>query len=290
MDNQIEDSQNLDINNQTKLPQKRYLKFFIALFGGLFRMFGWIKLRRVFIYKLLKKTLHDNRVPTDVVLDEKKELLGFYMEHIWPLIDEIEKEEVINFFKYKLKRIAINTLIACVFIALSILLYRIYSLYIEKPKVVIVERQRNNTLDGMIINTDTIFIPAERSELTKENLDYFASEMGIKNWYWVRNQIVVETGFTSNFCIYAHNLFGMKFPGQCETTAIGKIAGYSKYKHWIYSLYDYKLWQDRMMKLRPLKKRESYPQWLKRIGYAEDIYYMKAVSSVDWYGFEKGKN
>ena len=252
-------------------------------------LFGWMRFVRIFFNNLLKKTLHDDKVPTDEALDEDIELLSFYMKHVWPLINHIAREKTINFFKYKLKRVAAKLFILCVLLTLSFGVYWFYSLNIEKPKVVVVEKQKQ-IINGLMINTDIIFIPAEKSELTKDNLDYFASEMDIKYWYYVRGQIISECGFSSDLCLIGHNLFGMRFPGQRETTAIGEYLGHAKYKHWVYSLYDYKLWQKLRLESAPMKQGEDYPQWLKRIGYAESEEYMQKIRSVDWYGFKPDKN
>jgi len=264
--------------------QKRHPKFSAALFGALFKMFGWLKFRRL-LERFLKTTKDDDRVPTDDKLDAAIEHLAFYMDYIWPLINFIIKEKTINFFRYKLRRFLFKVLLFCVVIGAGIGFYKLYHLYIQKPKVVYVEKKKEY-LNGVVINTDTIFIPAERSALTKDNLDYFASEMGIKHWYYVRNQIITETGFTSESCTKANNLFGMKLPGQRETTAVGEMFGHAKYKHWVYSLYDYKLWQDLIMESIPMKKGESYPNWLSRVGYAEAEAYSQVLRTVNWYQFK----
>jgi hypothetical protein len=267
---------------------REHPRFLTALFGTFFKMFGWISLRRPFNKKLLKKTLHDDRVPTDAKLDGDIELLRFYMEHVWPLINYIAKEKTIYFFRYKLKRFLFKIFLLCLIVGLTIGIYKIYNLYIQKPKIVLVESKRE-VKNGLVINKDIIFIPAERATLTKDNLDYFASEMGIKYWYYVRKQIIIESGFSSDLLIDGNNLFGMRLPGQRETTAIGEIHGHAKFKHWVYSLYDYKLWQDLKMKSIPIKKGENYPQWLARIGYAESEEYSKKFDSTDWYVFKSDK-
>lgn len=264
---------------------RRHPKFFIALFGALFKMFGWIKIRRVFDRKMLKKTLHDKKVPTDANLDADIELLGFYMNSVWPLINKIIREKVIIFTRFKLKRFVLKLI---VFVFIIFCGFVMYKFYIKSPKVILVEPKKE-IRNGLIINKDIIIIPAERAVLTKDNLDYFASEMGIKYWYYVRKQIIMESGFSSDLLIYGNNLFGMKLPGQRETTAIGEIYGYAKFKHWVYSLYDYKLWQDLKMRTIPMKEGETYPQWLERIGYAESETYSSKFDATDWYSFKSDK-
>lgn len=266
---------------------RKHPRFLTALFGAFFKVFWWAKIRKFFDKKILRKTLHDRRVPTDAHLDADIELLGFYMEGVWPLINKIFRAKTINFFRYKFKRLLIKIIILAVLIFGGIEAYRFYQAS-KNPNIVYVEPKKE-VRDGLIINTDTIFIPAERAALSKDNLDYFASEMGIKHWYYIRKQIILESGFSSDLLINGHNLFGMKFPGQRETTAIGEIYGHAKFKHWVYSLYDYKLWQDLRMKSIPMKKGESYPQWLKRVGYAEYEGYSNALLTTDWYSFKSGK-
>lgn len=268
--------------------KKKHPRFLKAFFGAFFKVFGWIKVRTMFSV-LFKKTIHDDRIPTDDKLDNAIENLAFYMDYVWPLVNYIVKKKIVIFFKYKLKSFSIKLFLFCVIIAMAVTFYKLYNLYIEKPKIVYVEPKKE-MVDNMIINTDTIFIPAERSFLTKDNLDYFASEMGIKYWYYVRKQIIVETGFTSDLCLKAHNLFGMKMPGKRETTAIGKMSGHAQFKHWVYSLYDYKLWQDYKLESYPLKKGETYPQWLDRIGYAESEVYLQALRNTNWYEFKPDVN
>lgn len=263
---------------------KKHPKFFTALFGAFFKMFFWIKAKKRFD-KLMRKTIHDDKIPTDARLDGAIDYLSSLMEYVWPLINFIVKEKIMNFFRYKFKRFCFKVTILFVFFAMGVGIYKLVNLYNEKPKVVYVEMPKD-TINGMVINTDIIFIPAERSIFNKDNLDYFASEMGIKYWYYVRNQIVVETGFTSESCTKAYNLFGMKLPGQRETTAIGEMFGHARFKHWVYSLYDYKLWQDIKLKNYPIKKGENYLDWLTRIGYAEATGYKQAVNSIDWYSFK----
>jgi len=267
--------------------KQKHPKFFTALFGAFFRMFSWINPEKLFGV-LLKKTANDDKIPTDEKLDEHIELLGFYMEQVWPLINFIVREKIMYFFRYKSKKFFAWVLLVAVFFGMAIGLYKIYNLYAEKPKIIFAEEQKEY-MDGMRINKETIFIPAERSVFTKDNLDYFASEMDIKRWYDVRKQIIQETRFNSESCTIAFNLFGMKLPGQRETTAIGKLFGHAQYKHWVYSLYDYKLWQDLKLKQYPMRENEKYTDWLMRMGYAEDGQYPQKLNAINWYKFKPDK-
>jgi len=265
--------------------EQNYSKIFLFLFNNIFKMFGWVK---KLVFSLLKKTEFDDKVPTNSKFDEDVEKLLFHMQCVWPLISSIVKQRVMSFFKYKSKKLFLGSFYIFIVLVIGIGAFKSYSLYTREPEVVYV-KPPVEIVDGLIINRDTIFIPAERSVLNKDNLDFFASEMGIKYWYFVRNQIIIETGFTSESCVKAYNLFGMKFPRQRETTAIGKMFGYSKYKHWAYSLYDYKLWQDYMLKSTPIRKGESYPQWLVRVGYAQSESYLQFIAGINWYTFKESE-
>jgi len=108
---------------------RKHPKFLSALFGAFFKMFGWIKLRKFFDNKLLKKTLHDDKIPTDSKLDEHIELLAFYMEYVWPLINHIVREKTMIFFRYKLKRFLLKTIFFLFVVGFIIGTYKLYVLY-----------------------------------------------------------------------------------------------------------------------------------------------------------------
>ena len=58
-------------------------------------------------------------------------------------------------------------------------------------------------------------------------------------------QSLWETGyFSSDIFVDNHNLFGMKHPAKRTTTSIGKQRAHAKYKNWVDSVMDYKLWED----------------------------------------------
>ena len=77
-------------------------------------------------------------------------------------------------------------------------------------------------------------------------------------------QARLETGnFTSNRCKRDHNLFGMK-----------RGRRYAKYHTWQESISDYK------KRISARYKGGDYYQFLKRIGYAEDVAYQRKVSNI----------
>lgn len=93
-------------------------------------------------------------------------------------------------------------------------------------------------------------------------------------------QAMIETGhFGSDLFRKENNLFGMKFPLQRKTTAVKKSnSGYASYMTWMHSVYDYKLWQNSVLKSRSITEDE-YIKLLGRI-YAEDKNYMNHIKSL----------
>lgn len=100
---------------------------------------------------------------------------------------------------------------------------------------------------------------------------------------------------TSHLCRKANNLFGMRYPGRRETTAIGvylqgqdtiiygtrdelkqylKHPTYAVYANWVDAVKDYKMWQDNAFKVE-----EKYLSFLNRI-YAEAPDYVSVVDKM----------
>lgn len=121
---------------------------------------------------------------------------------------------------------------------------------------------QNVSIDTNMKNTIAKY---EGKILTDEILKRALKEMGIKHPDEVFNQAILESGhFKSKLAIKGNNLFGMRKPGKRLTFALkDKIFGYAKYLHWIYSVADYKLWQD----ISPIKPGEKYKHYLKRRKY-----------------------
>lgn len=236
--------------------------------------------------KILRPLLtltHHEKAPTDSALDETICKLKEFSPWYWKMLSYVFKQKCYRLIKYyKLRTVKLILFISLI----AVISYLISTRYIQptiEPQIVYVNDTCDNKLIlGMTHNTTEIFIQPERSALTKDNLDYFASELGIRYWYIVRQQIIIETGLTSESCKVGHNLFGMKLPGQRETTAIGEYLGHARYKHWVYSLYDYKLWQDVMLNKLPINKNESYYDWLIKIKYAENPSYKELLKTIIW--------
>lgn len=238
------------------------------------------------LFKSLFRLTANERTPTDIELDDEISRLQWAFRMGYPLAKNIAKHKFKRFWKYRwkfaLKRTVLAVLIAMLTYYASVWYYK----YKANSRIIYVPLMQE-IQNGLIINKNIISIPAERSDLTRDNLDYFASEFGIRNWYIVRQQIMIESGqdFSSDLCRIGHNLFGMKYPGQRETTAIGEYLGHAKYKHWVYSLYDYYLWQKLMLSSKKIGKDENYYQWLSRppYKYAEDSTYAFKLQRMDWY-------
>jgi uncharacterized FlgJ-related protein len=120
-----------------------------------------------------------------------------------------------------------------------------------------------------------------QENITHESLYEQIIKFGIKFPDVVFAQAVLESGhFTSKLFQSANNLFGMKIPTKRESSAIGQTkSGYSKYDDWNFSVYDYFLWQDYMLKRHGDLTKSQYLALLGRI-YAEDKRYVSSIKRV----------
>jgi hypothetical protein len=111
--------------------------------------------------------------------------------------------------------------------------------------------------------------------LTWSNIDSYIAKIGIKEPEIVKAQIRHETGnLTSYFCLKQNNLFGMRFAPLRKTTAIKEDNHMAIYRSWQESIEDYALWQKRYY------KGGDYFQFLSRIGYATDLWYLFKVRKL----------
>lgn len=113
----------------------------------------------------------------------------------------------------------------------------------------------------------------KESELTFENVSRAILELQIDNPVEVFKQTIKESGwvgkkaYKSLLATKYNNLFGMRKAARRITTAQDKtFKGYAIYGHWIYSIVDYKYWQDS----KPRRKMESHNNYLIRRGYARN--------------------
>ncbi len=151
--------------------------------------------------------------------------------------------------------------------------------FIDDPIVV--------TIDSVLENDySTIISEYIDKDATFMNISNAIIDLGIKYPDFVFKQTIKESGmsrdkstYTSILAVRYNNLFGMKKARSRETTALDNTYnGYATYEHWIYSIIDYKLWQD-MVKV---KKNETYSSYLGRRKYAQDTKkYGKNVSRIE---------
>lgn len=88
-------------------------------------------------------------------------------------------------------------------------------------------------------------------------------------------QIRLETGNLSSFlCRENKNLFGMKYPRQRETTALGENLGHAFYESYAACVADYAIWQQYHT------IEGCYYSFLNSIGYAEDGDYINKLKEL----------
>lgn len=103
-------------------------------------------------------------------------------------------------------------------------------------------------------------------DLTIPNLIAEIEKNGIKYPKIVLAQAILETGwFKSSVCRNKHNLFGLTNP---------RTGKYYEFNHWTESVRAY------YSKVQYRYKGGNYLLWLKKIGYAEDPGYIRAVIRV----------
>ena len=110
---------------------------------------------------------------------------------------------------------------------------------------------------------------ASREELPELTIPKLLAEIkknGIKYPKIVLAQAILETGwFKSSVCRHKHNLFGLTNP---------RTKTYYEFNHWTESVKAY------MIKVQYRYSGGNYLLWLKKIGYAEDKGYIRAIIKV----------
>lgn len=132
--------------------------------------------------------------------------------------------------------------------------------------------------------TDIIISKYRNMEMTFENIAFAIRELEIRYPVECFKQSVKESGLDYSGMMYAsvlslryNNLFGMKKSKKRKTHATGTYKSYAKFEHWIYSIMDYKLWQD----AAPPKSKENFSQYMSRRKYANDSKsYGKKVKAI----------
>lgn len=120
-------------------------------------------------------------------------------------------------------------------------------------------------------NRDSI---ASLPELTIPNLLAEIRRNGIRHPKIVLAQAILETGwFRSSVCRNKHNLFGLTNP---------RTKTYYEFDHWTESVRAYytKVQYRWTRKHRDTKADTDYLRWLRDIGYAEDLGYIRAIIKV----------
>ena len=112
----------------------------------------------------------------------------------------------------------------------------------------------------------TYNLPSDLPELTIPNLLAEIKKNSIKYPKIVLAQAILETGwFKSSVCRNKHNLFGLTNP---------RTKDYYEFNHWTESVRAY------YTKVQYRYKGGNYLLWLKKIGYAEDKGYIRAIIRV----------
>lgn len=104
--------------------------------------------------------------------------------------------------------------------------------------------------------------------LNEQNIIYWINYFELKEPEIVLSQIKLETGYlNSKVCIDNNNLLGL----------MKNKSEYYKFSHWIESLIFYKY----KIQNRYKPNKETYYQFLIRIKYAEDDYYVKKLKQIN---------
>ena len=104
--------------------------------------------------------------------------------------------------------------------------------------------------------------------LNEQNIIYWINYFELKEPEIVLSQIKLETGYlNSKICINNNNLLGL----------MKSKTEYYKFSHWIESLIFYKY----KIQNRYKPNKETYYQFLIRIKYAEDNYYIKKLKQIN---------
>lgn len=131
---------------------------------------------------------------------------------------------------------------------------------------------------------DSVAHQFEELPQTTENVANAIAKLGIIFPEYAFRQTVKESGWTSDKMYYCsklakkgNNLFGMRKAKKRKTYALKSTYGtYARYAHWIYSVIDYKLWQESVI----IGPTEDYKSYLIRRGYAGNTRgYIKSLMS-----------
>lgn len=108
----------------------------------------------------------------------------------------------------------------------------------------------------------------------------FLNSLGVKFPEVVACQSYLETGnYTSDICLNANNLFGMKQVYRRPHCQNGTYGSYAFYNHWVQSCIDYKYYQDFVLKDN-LSTMDEYLDFLSKKRYFEDPNYIQKIKNI----------
>ena len=116
-----------------------------------------------------------------------------------------------------------------------------------------------------------------KQEISAERVLTLLDTLNVEHPHIVFAQMRLESGnFKSALAKENDNFFGMKYPRQRATVALGVDRGYAYYRSWSYSVLDYAIWQKRYASGLT---EEEYLEMLSE-KYAEDKAYVRKVKSI----------
>ncbi len=118
-----------------------------------------------------------------------------------------------------------------------------------------------------------------QSEFTPELLQEYLQLSGLRSPEVVYQQAVLETGwFTHIRCTEYNNYFGMKEAKVREHCQSGVWKKHAIYRHWTFSVDDYKLWQEYWED--EAYDQTNYYSFLGNVGYAVAKDYVRTLKQI----------
>lgn len=128
-----------------------------------------------------------------------------------------------------------------------------------------------------IVFDEKILVQKYNEPFSEENLKKLLIQLKVKHIDIVLAQSKIETShYKSQVFLENKNLFGMRFPNQRITTAIGSNLNHAMYKSWQESVIDYAIYQSTFLKDY---SKQEYLEYLK-INYATDKNYVNIINKI----------
>jgi len=129
-----------------------------------------------------------------------------------------------------------------------------------------VEKQEKQEKNDVIIEEIKSDSTNQFTELTIENVVLYLKLFEVKHIDIVLAQSILETRYykCSECSLDSNNIFGFR-----------SSTGYYSYCHYVQSIADYKDWQK-----RKYDGQQNYYQFLKEVGYAEDLNYTNKLKYI----------